>query len=68
MALISDTPELFTFECCSCLGTYTGKPHELPGLGWVSKQYKSKGTRTPREILLCEECGPRFERIWKKAA
>jgi hypothetical protein len=70
MGLVSDTPDLYTFECCSCLATYTGRPHELTKLGWVRKEYKRKGSRTPREILLCDDCSKRFEAIWhpKKAA
>jgi hypothetical protein len=70
MALIADTPELFTFECLSCLGTYTGKAHELAGLGWAAHKYERRVApkRNKGEILLCDTCQARYELIWKKAA
>jgi hypothetical protein len=66
MALISDTPDLHTFECVGCLSTYTGKAHELSALGWVSHKYERRVApkRNKGEVLLCEECEKRFELIW----
>jgi hypothetical protein len=68
VGLVSDTCELVTFECVSCLATYTGKPHELAGLGWIRKTYKSKGVSTPRDVLFCDDCAKRLEPIWKNTA
>ena len=67
MGLIADTSELHTFDCLGCGSTYTGKPHELAGLGWTSKKYERRvaPTRNKGEVLLCGECTKHFESIWK---
>jgi hypothetical protein len=71
MGLISDTPDLYTFICDGCDATYTGKPHELPKLGWHRHGFVRSGSRRSRgEILLCDSCSAHYEPIWarKKAA
>lgn len=60
-----DVSELVTFECVSCLATYTGRPHELPGQGWSRKTYKRKLGRTPGEVLFCDACTKRLEAVWE---
>lgn len=67
MGLIADAPELATFECVSCLATYTGRPHELAKLGWTSEKYERRVApkRNKGEVLLCDACTKHFGAIWK---
>lgn len=55
--------ELVTFECGACGSTYTGRPHELIRLGWVSHHFKAEGMRRPNgEFLMCRECEGEYDR------
>lgn len=53
----------YSFECTRCLATYTGKPHELPKLGWVRHAFGERHSRG--DVWLCKECSEHFEAIWK---
>ena len=60
---MSDPNDILCFECGSCGATYTGKPHELAKLGWVSHYFKAEGMRRPNgEFLMCAECEEYYAR------
>jgi hypothetical protein len=66
MGLISDTPDMYMFECVACLSTYTGKPHELKELGWKRHSFARRVAPKRGEVLLCDDCSKRFAAIWKE--
>jgi hypothetical protein len=60
--------ELMSFECISCLATYTGKPHELDRIGWTRHRYEARVAPKRGEILLCESCEAFYTQLWKAHA
>jgi hypothetical protein len=58
--------EIYVFVCGSCDATYTGRPHELAKLGWISHPYARPGMRRKHgDFLLCEACEKHYASIWK---